>query len=338
MATTMDAKQLADAGKQIVKAADGGDPSTTVMQLLKPLQNVKVTEDLLRSSKIGVAVNKLRQNKDPQVSSLAGTLINKWKQDVNAAKKGKTSSPAPKAVNGAAAGRDATSSPAPGAGKADSAKQEGKRKSTVAPEKRNVKTDEVNTDVTGNQARDGCVALIYNGLAFCAEEPPQDVLNISRSVELAAYEHFNQDTSQAYKQKMRSLFQNLKMKGNEDLRKGVLTGEITPKKFVTMTSDELKSAEKRAQDAALEKENMSKSMAAQEEKAISTTYVDPSHAINRKPDLRCTALRTLQDLMHHLRNPAIVCRQCWVVCEVFFASVPQPFSVPYPIPEMMINS
>ncbi|KAI7524341.1 hypothetical protein KC316_g18735, partial [Hortaea werneckii] len=34
---------------------------------------------------------------------------------------------------------------------------------------------------------------------------------------------------------------------------------------------ELKSAEKRAQDAALEKENMSKSMAAQEEKAISTT-------------------------------------------------------------------
>ncbi|KAI7235884.1 hypothetical protein KC330_g4043 [Hortaea werneckii] len=301
----MDAKQLADAGKQIVKAADGGDPSATVMQLLKPLQNVKVTEDLLRSSKIGVAVNKLRQNKDPQVSSLAGTLINKWKQDVNAAKKGKTSSPAPKAVNGAATGRDATSSPAPGAGKADSAKQEGKRKSTVPPEKRNVKTDEVNTDVTGNQARDGCVALIYNGLAFCAEEPPQDVLNISRSVELAAYEHFNQDTSQAYKQKMRSLFQNLKMKGNEDLRKGVLTGEITPKKFVTMTSDELKSAEKRAQDAALEKENMSKSMAAQEEKAISTTYVDPSIAFSRKPDLRCTALRTLQDLMHHLRNPAI---------------------------------
>ncbi|KAI6900520.1 hypothetical protein KC355_g19683, partial [Hortaea werneckii] len=139
----------------------------------------------------------------------------------------------------------------------------------------------------------------------CAEEPPQDVLNISRSVELAAYEHFNQDTSQAYKQKMRSLFQNLKMKGNEDLRKGVLTGEITPKKFVTMTSDELKSAEKRAQDAALEKENMSKSMAAQEEKAISTTYVDPSTAFNRKPDLRYTALRTLQDLMHHLRNPAI---------------------------------
>lgn len=46
---------------------------------------------------------------------------------------------------------------------------------------------------------------------------------------------------------------------------------------VTMTSDELKSEEKRQQDAALEKENMNKAMTAQEEKAISTTYVNPSY-------------------------------------------------------------
>lgn len=43
-----------------------------------------------------------------------------------------------------------------------------------------------------------------------------------------------------------------------------------------MTSDELKSEEKRQQDAALEKENMNKAMTAQEEKAISTTYVTPA--------------------------------------------------------------
>lgn len=42
---------------------------------------------------------------------------------------------------------------------------------------------------------------------------------------------------------------------------------------VTMSSDELKSAEKRAEDALLEKENMNKAMTAQEVKAISTTYV-----------------------------------------------------------------
>lgn len=44
-------------------------------------------------------------------------------------------------------------------------------------------------------------------------------------------------------------------------------------RVVTMTSDELRSAEKRAEDALLEKENMNKSMTPREVKAISTTYV-----------------------------------------------------------------
>lgn len=42
-----------------------------------------------------------------------------------------------------------------------------------------------------------------------------------------------------------------------------------------MTSDELKSSEKRASDAALEKENMNKAMVAQEEKSISVRQVVP---------------------------------------------------------------
>lgn len=47
-----------------------------------------------------------------------------------------------------------------------------------------------------------------------------------------------------------------------------------------MSGDDLKSAEKRAADAAIEKENMRVAMTATEQKAISTTYVseaDPLH-------------------------------------------------------------
>jgi hypothetical protein len=40
-----------------------------------------------------------------------------------------------------------------------------------------------------------------------------------------------------------------------------------------MSGDDLKSAEKRAADAAMEKENMRVAMTATEQKAISTTYV-----------------------------------------------------------------
>lgn len=165
----MDAKQLSETGKQIVKAVEGGDSAATILQLLQPLQKWSATEDALRQSKIGVAVNKLRQNKDSKVAELSTRLINKWKADVNANKRKGTapSSPALGAVkangtNGVSSGK---SSPAPQA----QVKRES-RKSTVEPEKRNSKTDSISTELTGSAIRDKCMQLIYDGLAFMSEE------------------------------------------------------------------------------------------------------------------------------------------------------------------------
>jgi transcription elongation factor S-II len=76
----------------------------------------------------------------------------------------------------------------------------------------------------------------------------------------------------AYKGKMRSLFQNLKSKSNPALRKDVLAGRITPKKFVVMSHDEMKSEYRRAEDEKLEKENMNQAMVAQVEKSVSKEF------------------------------------------------------------------
>jgi transcription elongation factor S-II len=97
------------------------------------------------------------------------------------------------------------------------------------------------------------------------------VLRIARDVELAAYNTYQSETSDQYKTKMRSLYQNLKNKSNPQLRRRVLSGDITPKRFVIMTHEELKSAERRAEDARLEKENMNQAMVAQVEKSISAS-------------------------------------------------------------------
>jgi transcription elongation factor S-II len=99
---------------------------------------------------------------------------------------------------------------------------------------------------------------------------PNDILRIAVAVEQAAYEAYQPETSLKYKEKLRSLYQNLKNKSNGDLRQRVRSGSIPPAKFVRMTHDELKSAERRAEDAKLMKENMDKAMVAQEEKSIST--------------------------------------------------------------------
>jgi transcription elongation factor S-II len=107
--------------------------------------------------------------------------------------------------------------------------------------------------------------------AFCSDTVPDDVLKIARQVELAAYNTYQPETSEAYKTKIRSLYQNLKNKANPQLRVDVMNGAIAPKRFVVMTHDELKSKERREEDAKLEKENMRVAMTAKEEKSISTT-------------------------------------------------------------------
>lgn len=279
----MDARTLAETSRQLSKAHDGGDPPSTLLALLSPLEKWRATEDLLRQSKIGIAVAKLRSSKDPKVASLASTLINKWKGDVNKGKKappGGAGTPGKEGlgvqgggwvgVNGEG-GRSGTSSPAP-------AKKEevvAPKKFSVPPEKRTAKEDGVETALTGNASRDGCITLIYNGLVFMSSESPDDILAVTRRVEQAALEEYGPEANATYRQKMRSLHLNLKMKQNTALRRDVFSGAIEPARFVKMTSEELKSEEARRREKEMEKENMSKAMTAQEEKAISTTFVYP---------------------------------------------------------------
>ncbi len=94
---------------------------------------------------------------------------------------------------------------------------------------------------------------------------------MARSVELAAYNNYNHDISTDYRAKMRSLYQNLKNKSNPQLRQRVLSGEITPDRFVVMTHEELKSEARKKEDAALERENLNKAMVAQVERSISAS-------------------------------------------------------------------
>lgn len=100
---------------------------------------------------------------------------------------------------------------------------------------------------------------------------PDEILSVARQVEAAAYTNAG-SVNEAYKTKMRSLFQNLKNKSNPQLRQQVLSGEIPPKSFVVMTHDEMKSEERRAADKKLEKENMNQAMVAQVEKSISREF------------------------------------------------------------------
>ena len=70
---------------------------------------------------------------------------------------------------------------------------------------------------------------------------PEEVLRVARSVELAAFNAYQPETSSEYKTKLRSFFQNLKNKSNPGLRANVLNGTIKPDRFVMMTHEDMKS-------------------------------------------------------------------------------------------------
>ena len=155
----MDTKEVELKGRAIAKAVNGGDPSSAVLTLLGDLRRgVQASEDLLRSTKIGVTVNRLKTHKDPAVVKQAIELVSKWRADIK--KTGGTSGAStPKPVaNGA-------SSPAP-----SPVANKPKQKHTVPPEKRNAKMDKVDTNLTNSATRNSCLKLMYDGLAFMSEE------------------------------------------------------------------------------------------------------------------------------------------------------------------------
>lgn len=264
----LDAKEIEAKAKALTKAATSGEPAPVILGLLKEIQSgVRATEDLLRSTRIGIIINKFKQHKAPEVAKLSSEIVSKWRNEVNkqkqgggsAAARGVSGSPRP-AQNGTGASTPASATPSDKASKL-----------SVPPDKRSWRVEGVDISVTSSKARDNCTGLMYDGLCLGSTESTKVVLAKASAVERAAYDYLGPESKEEYRTKMRSLFQNLKNKSNTQLRIRVLSGEIAPGEFVRMSSDELRSAERRQADEAIQKKNMNDAMVAQAERSISTS-------------------------------------------------------------------
>lgn len=241
----MDVKDVNEKSKALQKATASAEPPESILSILNDLKaGVKADEDLLRSTKIGVIVNRSKQHKDPAVARLANEIVKKWRDDIQ--KQKGTASPS----NG-----KKTSSPS-GLASPATTNGESKPKHSIPLDQRDYKKDKVDINRTNQATRDNCIGLIYNGLCYTSPAPPQEIIITATAVEAAAFSVLGPETNPGYVTKMRSLFQNLKMKSNPTLRTRVLSGEITPERFVTMSSEDLRSAERKAEYTKLAKENM----------------------------------------------------------------------------------
>ncbi|KAH0536759.1 hypothetical protein FGG08_006397 [Glutinoglossum americanum] len=246
-------KEISLRVRSLTKAVDEKQPISNIIAILESLQkDVVPTEELLRSTRVGVAVNKQKSHPDKAVALLASRIVSKWKSDMN--------------VKGSAKAKKAASRSPP--------KEEAGAKSSVPPLERNKDKDGVDCKRTGDTIRDSCIGLMYNGLCYGSEESPTLVLKRSIDIERAAFVKHGATTPE-YKNKLRSLYQNLKHKSNPQLRIRVLSAEISAERLVVMTHKELASPERRAEDEKMQQENMNKAMVAQGEKSVSTALKCP---------------------------------------------------------------
>ncbi|KIM44172.1 hypothetical protein M413DRAFT_376142 [Hebeloma cylindrosporum] len=138
-------QELNDAVKQL-QSAETEQDFLSILTVLK--QRKHVTEAILRETKVGLAVGKLRMHKAKAVANLAKEIVSQWKRAVEKAK-----------LKGSNHKADS-----------DSGLYSADKKASVTPDAplgasascRSAKADGVT--LTGDKTRDRCVQLIYDGL------------------------------------------------------------------------------------------------------------------------------------------------------------------------------
>ncbi|RAL59957.1 hypothetical protein DID88_000583 [Monilinia fructigena] len=225
----MDQRELTSRVSALQKAINDKEPASNVITIMETLKrDVNATEELLRATKAGMVVAKQRGNANKDIAKTCH-------RNCLMAKSGSSPQFAATALPHL---RPHPAPPVTKAFKGDSSK-------------RRWETDKVDIKRTGVPTRDACIGLMYNGLAFKCEDPPTNIIIKAMAVEQAAFDHYGGE-SKDYREKLRSLFQNLKQASNTKLRKR-----------------ELKSEEMKKKDDALELENMKKAQVPMAEKSIS---------------------------------------------------------------------
>ncbi|KAG6884701.1 hypothetical protein C0993_008869 [Termitomyces sp. T159_Od127] len=277
--------------KKLVKQLQGASNPADIVSLLNKLKNeYEVTEAILRESKAGLAVGKLRQHASKDVADLAKEVVKKWKTQVEKAKLANgTKTPTTN-------GKDRKNSVASSAGTPMSP--------VGSSAARTSKTDGVKGG-TGDATRDKCIELVYDGLAMDSGAPAEQILSRAQGLEKAVYQKHSGSTGSEYKNRMRTLFVNLKDKNNPGLRESVVSGQLSVEKLSAMSSQDMASEERKAADQKIKEENFHKSLAAGEQQAETDAF-QCSRCKQRKCHYRQAQTRSADEPM----TTFVTCANC----------------------------
>jgi len=207
--------------KKLEKMSNGdGSGQEQALDMLKALEELPITLDILTKTRIGMTVNQLRKcTSDKDVISLSKSLIKTWKKFLSGKESASTSS-AKESTNGGNDLDDKGTCPT---------------NQDVSFPARPSTTDAV---------RLKCREMLYNALKLDEVYPEncRDPEDLAAELEEHIFQEFK-NTEMKYKNRIRSRVSNLKDTKNPNLRLNFLTGAISSKRLGKMTAEEMASDE-----------------------------------------------------------------------------------------------
>ena len=240
----------------------GKEENTTerILDILAQVGKVQISLELLKSTKIGKTVGRLRNSKNEKVAAAALEIVGRWRKVAAAAST--TPKAKAKAVDGnknreseAKKEADASAEKQPSVNNTSNDVSAGTNSTEAKPAFEEVKKVEP-APISFEHKQSGmrinaCKALLRNlmrgadvtkfgGKSFPLKSTVADVVD---AIEIALHEKF-QGNASAYNAQLRSRLSNLRT--NEKLRYHVATCLIQPYQFVTMTAQEMASDKAKA--------------------------------------------------------------------------------------------
>lgn len=275
--------------KQLTSAVSASNTQEVKNILNRLRKEVVPTEELIRTTKIGISVGKQRQNPDHEISKLAKLIVNEWKNGVKKEPTNPTNSTTPTTVaSGSQSQKSPTHSlkdlkspppPKPSVPSTSISKRPSPSTSTnVTPTgtatkrtgPRSSKTEtHLKFESLQDKVRDGSMKSVFDALISDSDAPADLVYERAKAIE-AEVNRTNDSTG--YKNKMRSLIFNLKDKNNPGLREAVVSGELSSTKLCSMGPADMASEERKAQDRKLAEENLFKARGAGPQQAETDAF------------------------------------------------------------------
>lgn len=266
----MNPNDIRTAVASLDKARSAHDTSTLKDILTQFDSEIVATENLLRETKVGVHVNKLRTYDDVQVSSLVKKIVKKWKDQVSADKKKKKPLPTSTTTT------TTTTTTVKEENNSNKDTKSNPTSTTVNPIKKGPRTpvsDGIKIEVYPDSIRNRSISALYTAIAIETSLPSDLILKVCTEIESLIFSQNKDQINDSYRNKLRSLILNIKNKNNQDLRTNILNGTIKPTKLVNMTSKELAPETLKKELETLHQKNLFDAQGAVEKRAVTDRFV-----------------------------------------------------------------